>query len=86
MTKVRSREDIMADIIALVQEPRLKTHIMYKANLSYEQSSYYIPMMQSAGLIRNTSDNRWAITGKGQKFLTLYEESKSLIAQVSPMP
>ena len=76
--RVRSRQDIMADVLRLVQEPQLKTHIMYKVNLSFEQSQNYFELMVSNGLIHNTS-NKWSITEKGRRFLQLYDEAEKVL-------
>ena len=76
--RVRSRQDIMADMLRLVQEPQLKTHIMYKVNLSFEQSQNYFELMVSNGLIHNTS-NKWIITEKGRRLLQLYDEAEVLV-------
>ena len=76
--RVRSRQDIMADMLRLVQEPQLKTHIMYKVNLSFEQSQNYFELMASNGLIHNTS-NKWIITEKGRRLLQLYDEAEVLV-------
>lgn len=82
MSKIRSKEDILADILVLVREPRLKTHVMYKANLSYEQSQCYLQMMRSAGLIQSTNDEKLVVTEKGYKFLQLHEQTKFLLQEM----
>jgi predicted transcriptional regulator len=70
----------MADLLRLVQEPQLKTHIMYKVNLSFEQSQNYFEFMVSTGLIHNTH-NKWIITEKGRRSLQLYDEAEKVLVQ-----
>lgn len=79
MPRLRSRQDIMSEVLRQVQEPKVKTHVMYGVNLSYSQTLYYFSQMQAHGLIRQTDDNRWIATEKGRKFLRLCEEAQSIL-------
>lgn len=48
----RSRIEITHDILRLcASEPKKRTHIMYKASLSYEQLNDYVSPMVSNGLL-----------------------------------
>lgn len=68
----------MAAMLKVAHEPMLKTHMMYAANLSFEQSQRYFNKLVSAGLIQKTDDKRWVATEKGRKFLQLFEELEML--------
>lgn len=68
----------MAEVLKLVQEPKLKTHVMHAANLSFNQLQYYFDTMLSAGLIQNTGDNKWTATEKGIRYFHLIEEAEKL--------
>ena len=84
MSHTRSREVIIADILKLVLEPRLKTHVMFKANLSFGQSTYYLQLMSSSGLIKNSTDGKWFATEKGRMFLRLHEQAEFLLKETTP--
>ena len=75
----RSRQKIIADILSSVQEPVLKTMIMYKAKLSYEQLKVYTEYLQEKRLIQRTENNLWAISDKGRMFLRNYQSVVELI-------
>lgn len=74
--RLRSRQEIVADILKQVQEPLIRTRIMYGANLSYSQSKHYLQQMQLSGLILHRNDDTWVATEKGRKILRLYEEAE----------
>ena len=67
----RGRIQIMGDVLALATSGIKKTHIMYKANLSYEQVHLYLSELTSKrliaqdGVVYNTTD-------KGREFLVYY--------------
>lgn len=84
MLRLRSKHVIAADILKLTKEPKLKTHVMYSANLSFSQSQYYFNILASAGLIQNVDDNMWVTTEKGRKFVQLFEEAEMLLKQELP--
>jgi predicted transcriptional regulator len=62
----------------MLSEPKLKTHIMYGANLSYSQSRYYLELLSSGNLIHRLNDKKWVTTEKGDKFLKLYDEAETM--------
>ena len=50
----RDRHDIVAEILKTAVNGRIKTHIMYRAKLSYSQVNEYLPMLVSKGFLENT--------------------------------
>ena len=67
----RGRIQIMGDVLALATSGIKKTHIMYKANLSYEQVHLYLSELISRRLI--TQDGVvYRTTDKGREFLVFY--------------
>ncbi len=70
----RSKARIFADILRAVSSDRetKPTHILYKANLSYDRLTKYLGMLESNGLISKNSDGdktSYSITEKGRYFL-----------------
>lgn len=82
--KIRSKHDIIADILRLLKEPKLKTRVMYGANLSHSQSQYYFALLMAGKLIQHMDDNRWMTTERGRKFLQLYEEAEMMLMHDEP--
>ena len=54
-TKRRDRHDIIIEILKTAIEGRIKTHIMYKAKLSYAQLNEYLPHLVQNGFLENTT-------------------------------
>lgn len=63
--------------MGLLHEPRRLTRIMYGANLSYAQVRVYLPLLESAGLVRQEVD-MWIITDRGRTYLSLFRELTEL--------
>lgn len=81
---MRSRQDIVADILELLKEPTVKTRVMYGANLSYSQLQYYIELLEAGGLIQNIGYNKWVSTERGRRLLELYKEAEVMLEQRFP--
>jgi len=71
----RTRVEILATILKVAGGGNLKTHIMYKANLSYRQLERYLNFLETNGLLARILDNEtltFQVTEKGKEFLTDY--------------
>jgi len=73
----RTRVEILASILKVASSGALKTHIMYKANLSHRQLERYLGFLEERGLLAQGVDegmgNRiYRITDKGCDFLREY--------------
>lgn len=52
-TNNRGRIEIVHDILKLCLMRQKKTHIMYRANLSFEQANYYLAVLFEKGLLEH---------------------------------
>ena len=80
----RGKIEIMADVLALSTVGIKKTHIMYRANLSYEQILYYLKELQAKELIgQGIADGAlvYRTTEKGREFLACYSRMSELIRE-----
>ena len=74
----RSKIQIMGDVLALGTSGIKKTHIMYKANLSYEQVHLYLGELIAKTLIAEAESSGssegvvYRTTEKGREFLQYY--------------
>ena len=71
----RGKIQIMGDVLALASSGIKKTHIMYKANLSYEQVHLYLTEMMEKGLVMQDVSSDGVIyraTEMGREFLVHY--------------
>jgi len=81
----RDRHDIVVEILRTAVEGKIKTHIMYKAKLSYAQLNEYLPLLIEKGFLENTSvrykkvmKKVYKTTAKGLKFLENFDSIKKL--------
>jgi predicted transcriptional regulator len=80
----RGKIEIMADVLSLSTSGIKKTHIMYRANLSYEQIIHYLNQLLGKGLIaQDAADGSlvYRTTEKGREFLACYSRMSELIAE-----
>lgn len=74
----RSREEIIAEILWTVLEPRGKTTIMHKSMLSYGQVQSYLNIMLDRELVQQES-GKWVISEKGKTYLRAYKVVRQLL-------
>jgi predicted transcriptional regulator len=80
----RGKIEIMADVLALSTAGIKKTHIMYRANLSYEQILHYLNQLLNKGLIAQDKVDGslvYRTTEKGREFLTCYSRITDLMTK-----
>lgn len=80
----RGKIEIMADILTLSTVGIKKTHIMYRANLSYEQILYYLGELLGRNLLeQDTLDGTliYRTTEKGREFLQHFANMAELIKE-----
>ncbi len=78
----RTRIDILARILSAALHDRLKTRIMFKASLNYNQAEQYFDFLIKAGLLRRDGSGKrvlYKTTDKGKEFITKYKALKELI-------
>lgn len=81
----RTRMEIVASILKVASNGALKTHIMYKANLSHRQLEKYLGFLEERGLLSQAADEDrgsriYRITGKGIEFLREYSHVSGYFA------
>jgi len=80
----RGKIQIIGDVLALATSGIKKTHIMYRANLSYEQVYLYLEELISKGLIvQDVSPDGvvYRTTEKGREFLSYYSHLTELLVE-----
>ncbi len=86
-SKRRDRHDIVAEILKTAREGRIKTHIMYKAKLSYSQINTYLKLLVDKGFLENNVIKRkkqimtvYKTTQKGIKYIDNIESVNNLLS------
>jgi predicted transcriptional regulator len=84
----RGNIQIMGDVLGLATSGIKKTHIMYRANLSYEQVHLYLGELVSKRLIvQDVSSSRrsvYRITESGREFLLHYARLIQFLEEEKP--
>jgi predicted transcriptional regulator len=84
--KRRNRLHIIAQILTVARGGALKTQIMYRASLSFEQLTAYLSLLVKFWLLEAIEKNEKLIyktTAKGIRYLKSYEEIKHLLRESS---
>lgn len=86
MAKRRTRIDIINDILGAIQQKggRIKpTHLLYKANLSYQLLGEYLKELEEKELVteeevtkKKTTKKEIILTEKGFEFIAQYQKMK----------
>ncbi len=74
MGKYRGKLQIIADILSVVRGGARKTHVMYGANLSFSLLKRYLAEVLEAGLVCVDDEDKYKLTGRGQRFLVRFGE------------
>ena len=85
----RGKLEIMADVVYLSTSGIKKTHIMYKANLSYDQINRYLRVLLKLEFIEVAIDDGTVIyraTEKGRLFLHYYNMMRKTMNTEYEMP
>ena len=81
--KNRSRLEILYDIVTSANPSAKKTHVMWKANISFLVLDSYLNLALEKGLIRETNDEDegrlYRITPTGLRFISTFDKIKRLL-------
>jgi len=84
----RDRHDIVAEILKTAVNGQIKTHIMYRAKLSYSQITEYLPLLVEKGFLENLHVTRgrqrttvYRTTSKGLAFIENLDSVNKLWAK-----
>lgn len=91
--KNRNRMEIVANLLTIAKTGALKTHLMYRANLSYLMVTEYLNFLCGADLIQEILDEDgtsklYQTTQKGLKYLEVYDSLQNIagLDTRKPMP
>jgi len=71
----RNKMEIVADILRVAVPGARKTHIMYGANLSFEQLEKYLNVLLGRGLLDNeTGEGEYKTTETGMAYLRDFKD------------
>jgi predicted transcriptional regulator len=78
--KNRNRTEIVRDILLVARKGALKTHVMYRSNLSYAVITQYLDYLMKEGLIEvvladhGLTTRLYRTTSKGVEYLDVYQD------------
>jgi predicted transcriptional regulator len=81
--KNRNRMEIVSNILDIARNGALKTHLMYKANLSYMVVTQYLSFLIKSGLIEEIfaedgPTRLYKTSAKGFKYLEVYQDLQTI--------
>ena len=84
--KRRDRHDLVAEILKTARVGRIKTHIMYKAKLSYAQTNAYLNLLRDKGFLETSTVIRdkqereiYTTTEKGNAFIETIDTVNTML-------
>ena len=83
----RDRLNIMAEIMEATKRNQLKTRIMYRVNLSFNQVNEYLSFLTERGFVRVRVENGkklYETTAKGNIYIENYMEMSNLLRPREP--
>jgi len=83
VAKYRTKLQIVADILEISRQGAKKTHIMYKANLSYRLLCKYLAEILDCGLMQVDREDYYVVASKGEEFLERFAAYQRLKGHVS---
>ena len=84
----RDRLNILAEILEIATDSKLKTQIMYRVNLSFSQVKEYISYLTERGFLRVHLEDRkkfYETTAKGNLYIENYREMSNLLRPLEPV-
>jgi len=76
----RGHLQIFAEILNFCQEPQVKTHVMYKTNISFTMLQKCLPQLLGFELLEmQRSAARYSTTEKGYEFLCKWKALQTLL-------
>ncbi|MDR0470260.1 MAG: winged helix-turn-helix domain-containing protein [Nitrososphaerota archaeon] len=75
---IRSKLDIIAEILLFCEQHKTKTSIMYNTNLNYTQLKTHMHSLTTQGLLTKKL-NKYTTTEKGYRFLELFAQLNDLL-------
>ena len=83
-SKRRDRLVIMAEIVGISKKGISKTHMMFKANLSFSQLNQYIELLTNTALLEKSTvgeKNIFHATKKGLEFLEKQQQAIDMLKE-----
>ena len=82
--KYRSSTEIIDSMLRSIRSGATKTHIMYRAYMSYSQLKEYLKLLEERQLIKcEPGSQLYVLTEKGLKFMNAYEKINELVPSVN---
>jgi len=82
--KYRSSTEIIDSMLRSIRSGATKTHIMYRAYMSYSQLKEYLKLLEERQLIQYQPGSQlYVLTEKGLKFMNAYDKINELVPSIN---
>jgi predicted transcriptional regulator len=75
----RGTYDVLATFLRICEQGTKRTHVIYRANLSFTMFQEYLQKALRAGLVEESFDRSLTTTAKGRLFLQEYSTVEKLV-------
>jgi predicted transcriptional regulator len=82
--KYRSSTEIIDSMLRSIRSGATKTHIMYRAYMSYSQLKEYLKLLEERQLIKyEVGSQLYVLTEKGLRFMNAYDKINELVPSIN---
>jgi predicted transcriptional regulator len=82
--KYRSSTEIIDSMLRSIRSGATKTHIMYRAYMSYSQLKEYLKLLEERQLIKYEPGSQlYVLTEKGLRFMNAYDKINELVPSIN---
>jgi predicted transcriptional regulator len=82
--KYRSSTEIIDSMLRSIRSGATKTHIMYRAYMSYSQLKEYLKLLEERQLIKYEPGSQlYVLTDKGLRFMNAYDKINELVPSIN---
>ena len=82
--KYRSSTEIIDSMLRSIRSGATKTHIMYRAYMSYSQLKEYLKLLEERQLIKYEAGSQlYVLTEKGLRFMNAYDKINELVPSIN---
>ena len=82
--KYRSSTEIIDSMLRSIRSGATKTHIMYRAYMSYSQLKEYLKLLEERQLIKYEPGTQvYVLTDKGLRFMNAYDKINQLVPSIN---
>lgn len=81
--RLRSSHGIIAGILQVCEQETKRTHVIYRANLSFSMATEYFSLLVKSGLLQELQGRSLRITEKGRVYLQHFHYINQMLGETT---